>query len=920
MISFTRIKHLSSQRAVNQILAERFDGAYEPLLTEIDEGLNHLLRTDLKKAGVYLKRAAGCYKLLPDKTRPRFLSMEARLHLWTGDYKAAVKKYIQAKKLFIKNRDFANNARVGRGLMDVYMYLGRYAEALKTGRKSLEYFRRKGARVNVAQMWTNIGNVYHRMDNNRLALRCYDRARSIFEKDGGIPLAIVQYNRANVYANLNQLKKAAALYQVAAGIYNRTGMKIAENQARYSLAYLYFLDDKYTQAFKTFEEVYTAFTRQGDVKSAAVTQLDLVEINLQLNQFGSAVMMGEKIIRDFHRLGMRYEEAKARYFVATAMIALKDFTRATEELKSAERLFVKERNKLWQGMVADAHCRIYISLKNYALARNTALKAAGLFKAGGDERRMTDAAIRQFEVLIKSGESQKVSRRTSAFLKRKLLAYQKYRLYYLLGQYHFGLNGFRKALFFFKRAAAIVENMIGGLYLDEIRFFFLMDKFDCYLMVVECLLKLNKTEDSFIYHVRALSLVNKKTLSEKSLAAEVPLDLLANRDRLRSALKKLAHPPREDRRAARAVSSQVAVEQKLWTNEKRIRAVLYPDKSETPANVSPRFDVTDFIRKRETLLSFVSTPHEMGVFCAGRNGVEYIRYDITPDEFRILLRKLHFIFEKAVYGLRDTERTRDVTGYYLSELYDILIKPLTSHIKGRELIILADGVFSQIPFAALQDGAGRFLKDVFRIKIITDPEDLKRRTDEIFNYKKSRNAVFAVPSDTLPAITTEGRSIKKSFTGTRMYLDNEADCGRFKAELKEADGFIHIATHASRSSENPLFSRILMSDGPFFPFDLFETGLKARLVALSGCQTAAPGLYYGNSFSLAKAFNQAGGKYVLATLWPVSDKLSMKFMTAFYRYLKKTNNVFASYEKAVNYIMDITDNPAFWSSFILLGV
>ncbi len=111
-----------------------------------------------------------------------------------------------------------------------------------------------------------------------------------------------------------------------------------------------------------------------------------------------------------------------------------------------------------------------------------------------------------------------------------------------------------------------------------------------------------------------------------------------------------------------------------------------------------------------------------------------------------------------------------------------------------------------------------------------------------------------------------------------------------------------------------------MSDGPFFPFDLFGCGIKAKLVTLSGCQTAAPGLNYGNTFSLAKAFNQAGSQYVLATLWSVSDSVTMTFMSELYGRLNETNDVVMSYYEAIKSLKNKVENPAFWGSFVLLGV
>ncbi len=209
--------------------------------------------------------------------------------------------------------------------------------------------------------------------------------------------------------------------------------------------------------------------------------------------------------------------------------------------------------------------------------------------------------------------------------------------------------------------------------------------------------------------------------------------------------------------------------------------------------------------------------------------------------------------------------------------------------------------------------------DMYQIKMAVNPDSLLARARALHGFGNRRNAVFAISSDSLPSTGAEASRIKEIFKKANLYIDEKAVSDKLLYEIRNSDGFIHIAAHASRSSENPLFSRILLGDGPFFPFDLFQSGIRAELITLSGCQTAAPGLYYGNSFSLAKSFFQAGAKYVLATLWPVSDKISMLFMNRFYDSLKRKKSIFTAYLDAVNEIKGITDNPAFWGSFILLG-
>jgi tetratricopeptide (TPR) repeat protein len=921
MITTAQIQKLGTREAVNEFIASRYDNDVEKFLSEVVKTISHLIRTDLKEAGRLVAAAEPLFRHFPKRFEPRMLAIKGRYSHWTGDYSCALKHYKKAIKLFEKDGDREAVARTGKGLMDVNMYLGRYDVALKIGRKSLRYYRRRKMLNDCGQVLTNIGNVYHRMDNNRMALRYYDKARAIFQRGGGIPLAIVEYNRANIYSNLNKLRKAEALYQVAASLYRQLGVHIAENQARYSLGYLLFLEDRYTEAIKVFEDVFEKFVDLGDSKSAAVTQLDMVEINVQLNQYSSAIMIADHIIPELRRLGMRYEEAKAYFFASDARVRLGDYELAAEQLKSAEALFTREGNNLWLGMIHIARSKLYMARGKYARAIRAAGDAKSCFVKSGDERRKIDAEIVLLEAVLKSGDISGALKLSRSLSKKKLISYQSYNLNCLRGQCYYSLQDYVRALTRFKAAVSIVEKMLSGLYPDELRFFFVVDKYSSYKSVVDCLLQMGRVNDSFLTNLKALETINWRAAYEKKAMAEVPSRLLERRNEFRAALKKLSRSPRSSQRATGRVSSYYSIEQKLWSNERRIRSILYPEAKDSWQVIGLKAaDVRRHLRSDETIVNFLSTESMTGAFCATTSKVEFVELDITPDELEILLRKLHFIFEKAVFGLRDAERTKQIAEYYLGEIYQRLFEPLIPYIVGRRIFMIADSRFDQVPLMALKDGQGRYLKERFELRIVVNPEDLTRRRSDIKPWKAGRNAIFAVSSDLLPSIDAEAKKIKSFFRGSKLYINEKANVDNLNRELKEADGFVHIAAHASRSSENPLFSRILMGDGPFFPFDLFESGVKAGLVTLSGCQTAAPGLYFGNSFSLAKAFYQAGSQHVLASLWPVSDKLSMLFMIDFYKTLADVGDVYLAYLNAVEKIITLSDNPAFWSSFVLLGI
>ncbi|MBN2226961.1 MAG: CHAT domain-containing protein [candidate division Zixibacteria bacterium] len=920
MIALSHIQSLENRRRVAEYVTRKYQGDLVRFIDDVDNTINTLLRTDLEQAGRIASAMVRVFGYLPKEYKPRLLAIRGRVAHWTGDEKAALRYYRRARDIYQRRGDAGRAAKLGKGLMEVYRYLGRYDEALEIGKTSLRYFRRHGLNRTAGEVMNNIGNVYHRMDNNRMALKYYDWARDIFAKDGGIPLAVVEYNRANIYANLNRLDEAERLYATAAKLYETTGMHIAKCQAKYSLAYLYFLGHKYTQALKTFEEVYDDFGRLGDRKSSTVTQLDIAEINIQLNQFGSAIAISEDIIPTFQILGMTYEQAKALFFASEARARLGDYHQSLQQLKKARRLFIREGNILWQGMVNIARSRLLVAQKRYPQALAAAAEAIRQFSRSGDIRRKNDAEIARLDVLVASGKHQQGFRLADRLAKRKLVGYQRYNLDCLVGRCLFERREYTAALAKYKSGVRNVEKMLTGLYPDEIRHFFVIDKYDCYKMVVDCLLKMGRYRDSFMTNLRALEIINGEFAFASRLEAEVPRELLDQRNALRAALKRLHHPSKSDYRQESTDSVYYVLEHQLWSTERKMRSCLYPEhpsRNRTPlvgGNLQTRLEPD------ETIVNFISMGTRTGAFCVTLDRVRFIEFNVSTTALEVVLRKLHFIFENSVYDRADALAMKEMADEHLREIYSDLIAPLQPYLAGNRILILADSPFNQIPFHALRDHEGRYLNETLSMHIAINPNDMEYRRMSPAKWQTRRNAVFAVSSDLLPSIETETGHIKKAFSKAHVYMADKATCDNLTRELCNCTGFVHIAAHASRSSENPLFSRILLYEGPFFPFDLFKSGVKAQLVTLSGCQTAAPGLYYGNSFSLAKAFHQAGGRYVLASLWPVSDDISMGFMMTFYRALADKKDIQAAYRSALQRMSDSTNNPAFWGAFVLLGV
>ena len=113
-------------------------------------------------------------------------------------------------------------------------------------------------------------------------------------------------------------------------------------------------------------------------------------------------------------------------------------------------------------------------------------------------------------------------------------------------------------------------------------------------------------------------------------------------------------------------------------------------------------------------------------------------------------------------------------------------------------------------------------------------------------------------------------------------------------ELPSADlGVLHFATHAVARRDAPEQSALFLSeyaaDGSPLPADrltaedIARSGLRADVVVLSGCATGDGRELRGEGvLGLTYGFLANGSHTVVASLWPVEDALTARFMEEFY--------------------------------------
>jgi tetratricopeptide (TPR) repeat protein len=107
----------------------------------------------------------------------------------------------------------------------------------------------------------------------------------------------------------------------------------------------------------------------------------------------------------------------------------------------------------------------------------------------------------------------------------------------------------------------------------------------------------------------------------------------------------------------------------------------------------------------------------------------------------------------------------------------------------------------------------------------------------------------------------------------------------FREALASAD-LVHVAAHGQHEPDNPLFSSLLLADGPTFVHEVEGMRIRARHVVLSACRAGRVNVRPGDEpLGLTACLLAFGVATVVAPVSIVGDELALTTMTAYHRAL-----------------------------------
>jgi len=843
----------------------------------------------------------------------------------------AIPYYRNAISIFeaLGQQQTATRARLG--LSGPLQMTGRYPEAIEVLRAADRWFVANDDRHGHARALTNLGNVYHRLDEHARALDCHMTALGIFDQCGDRgAMSMASLNVANAYAFLDRFGESDDMYQRAAETATAIGLGGLNDQARYNRAYLFFLRGRYSDAIRAFNRLRRHFEGASSSRHAGLCDLDESEIYLQLNLQAEAGELAARARDTFHRLGMRYEEAKATAFLGVAHAQRRHYREALDILGVAEAGFQSEENAFWTGMVELYRAEVLLALGRLWEARFLAQSAIDRFETRDMSAQRGTAMIvlgRVAMAMQRPDEAGRIASDLLALIRNTDLPLLEFPAYMLCGGIAEQNGRIGEARSDYEAAARSIEEHRTYLHHDELRVRFLEGKQSVYEALVHMEMESEAPDGpkAFQWSERAKSRGLADLLSQHLPAIGTDADptLLARVHRLREELNSQYVRSRPDRGEFARSASADQVRRTERELERSLRQLSDADSryaSLIGRGSASLEDVQQALPEETTLVEYFVARGEVLAFLIDKESLRPYRRLCPVERIRKLRQGLDFQMEKFALGqpfaTRHAAQMLRTTGSYLERLFDDLIRPWVGDVATRRLVVVPHGDLHALPFHAFFDGE-QHLMDRFPVAFAPSAEVLRHSVRS--RTSEGEGLLVGVPDPQAPAISEEIRRLRELAPGSRALVGEDATRARFFEHARNAR-FVHVASHSFFREDNPMFSGFHLADGPVTALDLYSCSWRTELVALGGCSSGVTRIAGGDDLmGLTRGFLHAGARTLLMSLWNVSDDATLHLTEHFYREWLRTGDKASALGAAMARVRQDHPHPFYWAPFVLIG-
>jgi tetratricopeptide (TPR) repeat protein len=946
-------QHLINSESAGAFLREQDGAASWETVSALKGEVDRLIGSDLNAAERLSERVEQVAGELGDETSRAFADAgRARVLHHVGRYAEADALYQSAMRGTRAARLTTDTAVIQMHRVFALTQMGRYEEALAESHASRRVLMR-GAPIYLAQLETNVGILYYRLDRYPKAIEHYERAREILGPEGDeTTRAVIDTNLSHALMEMDEHGEALSLLEGAAAAMARTGQALWAAQTRFHIGYLQFLRGDYNAALTTHYQAREELTRLGSVQLVAWCNHEIAEILLALNAFDDASESAGLARASFAELNLPYESAQAAVVHALASMGRQEFDQAQSDFLEARQVFAQDDNTTLVALIDSYLSELAIRRNQPVEAAKYAASSLRVFARQKLSTRAAYARLLSARAAYDSGDLKRASRMARGALETveglfaPAVAYQSH---HLIGRIERDRNRSLPALKSFRTAVETIERMRGGIAADEFKATFLNDKIQAYEDAIAACL--DHGGDELIEEAFRLVESSKSRALADLLARYVRTSSESDAEGtpdIRERLSKLIEDLNwygsqaglaEDKGDQRSAEVADRYRHAVVRCERQIGQLFRRMETDAPAFAEIQrmdgalvADLRETLQPGETVVEYFTTGEHVSAFIATRDGFQVVRRLAAKSEVERLLATLRFQIEKFNYGPEYVEayfgQLRRGANEILGQLYTTIFAPLEAALNGDRLIVIPHGALHYVPFHALHDGSG-YLIDRFEISYAPSAAVLKlcrtRHAAGLVADLKPRSsngdmlvALGAAESGT-PQIEAEIYALAALFPNSVTLTGEQATRENLLAAAPRAR-FLHLASHGYFRRDNPMFSFLKLSGGNLHFYSLLDLKLTADMVTLSACHTGVNKVFPGDELhGLVRGFLYAGAPSVVASLWAVSDRSTAEFMREMYTQIRAGQTKRAALRRAQLAIKDAYGHPYYWAPFVLMG-
>src|SRR5690349_20427544 len=729
--------------------------------------------------------------------------------------------------------------------------LGRQGEALRAIEEALAVL--TGLPQARARMQQAI--ILHRMGRDADALAGYRAALTVFRRYGdGIWQARTLVNRGVVHAYQGNFALAQADLHNAAEFYHAEGNAFALAQVQHNLGFVFAQAGDVPAALEWYDQAEGYWRRNG---SPAAVLTDRAELLLSASLLPEAAEIAAAAVEASRKARLAAPLAQARLLLARVALAAGNPAEAARSARAARRAYIRQGRTNWAELARYAE----------VLARPTHRKvrsAAAALEATGWTVPQWDAWLDAAQLAIQAGDlnaaREDLERARGAH--KRGAGRQRARAWHVEAQLRLA-GGDRSGA---KRAAATglreVDAYRASLGATELRIRGTSVGAELATLRLRMALEEGRPAEALTWAERARA--NALRLPPtKPPAAEIAAPLAE----LRRVAAELSAVPTDQRRAARLLRRQRVLEE-------QIRGAIW----RTPGSglVEPAVPLAELAAALgdRALVEILNVDGELHALVVVDGRVRHRPLGplaAIADE----VHALRFALRRLVLGQGNRRSAQGALAHAVHRLNETLLDPLSDWLGERGLVLAPTGVLHALPWALLPGCAGRALT-------VTPAATLWHRAATAPSVD-GPTVLVAGPQP--PQAPAEVETLAALMPGVSVLSGARS---RTRSVLDALDGarIGHLATHGEFRADNPLFSHLLMADGPLTVHDLSTMERAPELLVLSACDTGLSAVHPGDELmGLSAALLGLGTRTIIATIGPVDDEVTGEFMIDVYRRL-----------------------------------